>query len=559
MGQIGVEYRWRRLRRGRPAGPERRDYQAALAEPALPADTRTSTPSGTRRRLPGAELCRPGPPTHQRSSGDRDMVDPNRQKEFYREFQELFAEEVPAILLYQPVYTYGVDQKIQNVQMGPLMYPSDRLSTLSSWYIATRRTIVSQCGAGKAIDLMRMSRSPSSTSTLWRRNLWVIWFAQFTAILGFSSVVPILPFYVQQLGVTDPNAVKFWSGAIFSAHAITMAVMAPIWGTLADRYGRKPMVERAMSGGAVAIGLMSLARTPLRAGPSTSVPGRADRDGRRCNDAGRQHGPARPSGTFPRPSADGHLRGEFLRSDDGGGRRGYAGIPGHVLDHRQPPFPGWAHGLSLGSGKLLAAPFPDSTVEPAGECPGRPFLHGPGQRLRRPVSGADGRAAAGPCSTAGCPVPGPGGSGSNHLRSRPGAQLRGGRGRRCCPGPPQRPAGRTAGHAPLSPEFRCPSHPPVFCREHRPAGGPVHPFRIRDGRVTITALSATLASLAPAGRQGTVYGLESTFTSLANAIGPMLSTTLAVVGGLRMPFLGTAACFSLAGLATAYLVRERQP
>lgn len=73
---------------------------------------------------------------------------------------------------------------------------------------------------------------------------------------------------------------------------------------------------------------------------------------------------------------------------------------------------------------------------------------------------------------------------------------------------------------------------------------------------TITALSATLASLAPPGRQGTVYGLESTVTSLANAVGPMLGTTLAVVGGLRMPFMGTAACFSLAGLATAFLVRR---
>jgi DHA1 family multidrug resistance protein-like MFS transporter len=102
---------------------------------------------------------------------------------------------------------------------------------------------------------------PSPPSVSWQRTLWVIWFAEFTAIIGFSSVLPILPFYVQKLGVTSPDAVKFWTGMIFSAHAVTMAVMAPIWGSLADRYGRKPMVERAMFGGAVVIGLMSLART----------------------------------------------------------------------------------------------------------------------------------------------------------------------------------------------------------------------------------------------------------------------------------------------------------
>ncbi len=76
---------------------------------------------------------------------------------------------------------------------------------------------------------------------------------------------------------------------------------------------------------------------------------------------------------------------------------------------------------------------------------------------------------------------------------------------------------------------------------------------------TITALSATLAALAPAGRQGTVYGVESTVTSVANAIGPMLSTALALIGGLRMPFLGAATLFALAGLVTARLLPHTDP
>ncbi|RME36582.1 MAG: peptide ABC transporter substrate-binding protein [Thermoflexia bacterium] len=129
---------------------ERRDYQAALAELALPGHP-DLYPFWHQTQITGGQNY--AGLDHRRISEvletARITVDPNRQKEFYREFQELFAEEVPAILLYQPVYTYGVDQKIQNVQMGPLMYPSDRLSTLSSWYIATRRTIVSQVERGR--------------------------------------------------------------------------------------------------------------------------------------------------------------------------------------------------------------------------------------------------------------------------------------------------------------------------------------------------------------------------------------------------------------------------
>lgn len=68
----------------------------------------------------------------------------NRRKELYYEFQELFAEEVPALLLYVPVYTYGVDDRIQDVQIGPLMYPADRFRTISDWWIVHRRVFVSE-------------------------------------------------------------------------------------------------------------------------------------------------------------------------------------------------------------------------------------------------------------------------------------------------------------------------------------------------------------------------------------------------------------------------------
>ena len=95
-------------------------------------------------------------------------------------------------------------------------------------------------------------QSPSS----WQRNLAAIWIGQVIAIAGFSVTLPFLPYYVQELGITGVDQVAFWAGLITSAQATTMALVAPIWGSLADRYGRKIMVVRAMFGGAVVIGAM---------------------------------------------------------------------------------------------------------------------------------------------------------------------------------------------------------------------------------------------------------------------------------------------------------------
>jgi len=81
---------------------------------------------------------------------------------------------------------------------------------------------------------------------LWKKNLYSLWAAQFTAAAGLSMVMPFLPFYLKELGVTDPDSVKIWSGLVFSAPFMISALMQPLWGVLGDRYGRKPMVVRAM-------------------------------------------------------------------------------------------------------------------------------------------------------------------------------------------------------------------------------------------------------------------------------------------------------------------------
>ncbi len=93
----------------------------------------------------------------------------------------------------------------------------------------------------------------------WQRNLIFVWFSQFFSIAGFSLCLPFAPFYIQQLGVSDPDAVKFWASLSQAATAVSLAIMAPIWGALADRYGRKLMMLRANFCAVVILGAMGFA------------------------------------------------------------------------------------------------------------------------------------------------------------------------------------------------------------------------------------------------------------------------------------------------------------
>ncbi|HSD85177.1 MAG TPA: ABC transporter substrate-binding protein, partial [Anaerolineae bacterium] len=61
--------------------------------------------------------------------------------QLYHKFQEMFREKTPGILLYYPVYNYGISEKVRDVQIGPIAMPADRFRTLPDWYVITRRVI----------------------------------------------------------------------------------------------------------------------------------------------------------------------------------------------------------------------------------------------------------------------------------------------------------------------------------------------------------------------------------------------------------------------------------
>jgi len=101
----------------------------------------------------------------------------------------------------------------------------------------------------------------TTAASSWKRTLYFIFFAQVVTSIGFSCFFPFLPLYVAELGAKSRLSTEFLSGLAFSAQAFTMMIASPIWGNIADRFGRKLMVQRAMFGGAVVICLMGFARS----------------------------------------------------------------------------------------------------------------------------------------------------------------------------------------------------------------------------------------------------------------------------------------------------------
>lgn len=71
----------------------------------------------------------------------RITADQNVRLRLYRNFQVVFSQELPALPLYYPVYTYGVDVRVQGVQLAPLYEPSDRFNNISDWYLVTSRAL----------------------------------------------------------------------------------------------------------------------------------------------------------------------------------------------------------------------------------------------------------------------------------------------------------------------------------------------------------------------------------------------------------------------------------
>lgn len=103
----------------------------------------------------------------------------------------------------------------------------------------------------------------STSARLQRRNLVLLWASQFINTAGLMMLVPIMPFYVQGMGVRGTAEIQTWAGVAIAAPALALTVATPLWGRLGDRIGRHWMVVRALVGLAVSMLVMAVAGNPI--------------------------------------------------------------------------------------------------------------------------------------------------------------------------------------------------------------------------------------------------------------------------------------------------------
>ncbi|OME77663.1 MFS transporter [Paenibacillus sp. FSL A5-0031] len=95
----------------------------------------------------------------------------------------------------------------------------------------------------------------------WKRTMWILWFGVLFCSSSYTMSVPFLPLFLFDLGVPE-SSVNLWAGIVHSSAFLVGAVMAPLWGMLADKYGKRKMVIRAGLSLAIIYALIAFVQTP---------------------------------------------------------------------------------------------------------------------------------------------------------------------------------------------------------------------------------------------------------------------------------------------------------
>jgi DHA1 family multidrug resistance protein-like MFS transporter len=389
----------------------------------------------------------------------------------------------------------------------------------------------------------------------WQRNLAVLWIGELIAISGFSVTLPFLPYYVQELGITELDQVAFWAGLLTTAQATTMAVIAPVWGMLSDRYGRKIMVTRAMFGGAVIIGLMGLVQNVYQLAVLRAIQGML-------------------TGTVPAATT-------LIASSTPSNRRGYAlgmlqmavylgstvgpflgGLIADQFGYRATFFV--TGGLLLAAGILVALLVREAfTPVEHGQARmweglllvlrtralmsvyGVRMLMGMAVQIVAPMFSLFVQSIAAPdakvASLAGTMV------GAASLASALSTVFMG------------RASDRVGSRRIL---LACSAASLVLYATMSATRTPLQLGVLRalagiaSGGI-LAAVSVLQASLAPKGRYGAVYGIDTSLMAAANAISPMFGAGLAASWGLPSVFIGSAAMYGVGTVVTALVVPRR--
>ena len=95
-----------------------------------------------------------------------------------------------------------------------------------------------------------------------RRNVLAAAAANGIGFAGFTLVMPFLPLYIRELGVTDVSDIALWTGLTLGATPAVTAISAPLWGRVGDRFGSKVLVIRSLGAFVVTKAAMGLVTAP---------------------------------------------------------------------------------------------------------------------------------------------------------------------------------------------------------------------------------------------------------------------------------------------------------
>lgn len=98
----------------------------------------------------------------------------------------------------------------------------------------------------------------------WKQNLLVVWLTQILVMAGFSGAIPFVPVYIRDTwGITSEAELGAWMAAFTFFGMLSFCLFIPLWGVLADRYGRKIMLLRAYYVDALLFPCLLLAPSPV--------------------------------------------------------------------------------------------------------------------------------------------------------------------------------------------------------------------------------------------------------------------------------------------------------
>lgn len=106
--------------------------------------------------------------------------------------------------------------------------------------------------------------SPAATGKFprgWHRTFYTLWLGAFITGMGYSMTMPFISLFINELGHFSRFQLNFYSGLAFAMTFISQAIVSPLWGSLADRKGRKLMCMRASGVMACTIFVTGLSQT----------------------------------------------------------------------------------------------------------------------------------------------------------------------------------------------------------------------------------------------------------------------------------------------------------